>query len=158
MRVDQTTVRAPHLVIVGPDAPKEHFLTTTLLGAGYRVTVVASLANALDLVRRAAVPVDLVILDLDERPCDIDDFGRQLRRVRRSMRILALQSAGGFKRASEQPGLPGICTALRKPFRTLELLDAVARQLAAEEAGSSAPGPPVSPGQPRARWWVAIFG
>jgi CheY-like chemotaxis protein len=151
-------MRAPHLLIVGPDAGTGHLLTAILVDAGYRVTAVASLPNAFDLVRRSAVPVDLVIVDQDERPGDIDAFGRQGRRGRPSLRIIALQSARGFKRASEEPGVPGAHAVLRKPFRTPELLEAVALQLAGTENGGPAPVPPLSPGRPGGRWWAGIFG
>jgi CheY-like chemotaxis protein len=111
-------------VLVADDEPMLRQLAQTILEArGYRVLLAADGREAVDVYRREAGRIDLVVLDLTMPRLSGRDACRQLAALDPGVRVLLSSGFAADQAASEREA--GVCGFVSKPYRPADLAAAV---------------------------------
>jgi PAS domain S-box-containing protein len=120
------TARGTETILVVEDEPILERLARRILGAaGYTVLTARDGAEAVELFRRNAAAIDLVVLDRTLPTLRGEEVLARIRELRPGVR--AIVSSGDASVSAAQ--FPGAAALLRKPYTPAELADAIRRAL-----------------------------
>lgn len=118
--------RGERILIVEDDEAIRTVLEVILHTRGYEVTIVSDGGPAIDLLERRAIPIDLVMTDLNMPEVTGFDVIRQVRSMENPPQILAM--SGLPPEQQDDPSLEGV-ELMRKPLTAEALLRTVRRVL-----------------------------
>lgn len=137
--------RGPRVLVVDDEELVLSVAQRSLQGAGFQVALARDGLEALELIRRAPEPFDLVILDLTmPRMGGVETFA-ELRRVDAEIPVI-LSSGYSLREATARFSSEGLAGFLQKPYRPSSLRGLVQETLAHHGTRSKTrEGPPEGP-------------
>ncbi len=127
---DSGSIRLPrHLVLVVDDEPTVRaFASTVLTGAGIEVVQASDGAEAVEIFRRRAGSITLVLLDMTMPIMSGEETLRELRRIRPDVKALLSSGYSEQDATSQLAGEDGV-RFLQKPYMPQDLLEKVREAL-----------------------------